>query len=122
MPDPGPGLASVLGRLSDESLRLAQLVLRTEIALQNVLSALSELPDESAADLQHLDILRQSFEDFSRLLRICENVVTQEATASVLPVHLLRESCRSDLVGKLLGQQEGSHSSGPTGFDPFRPR
>lgn len=67
---PGVALAVLLDRLGEEAGGLALAIGRAETALQAVLQDLRGLPPGIGGDLQQIDLVRQSLEDFARLLWI----------------------------------------------------
>jgi hypothetical protein len=68
--EPGIALADLLDRMGEEAGTLALITARAEAALQSVLENTRGLPPGTGGDLQQIDLVRQSLEDFSRLLWI----------------------------------------------------
>jgi hypothetical protein len=91
----------VLDQLGTEAHALSSDIVRAEAALHDVLDRLSFLPAGVAADLQRLDLVRQTLDDFSRLLHVCAKVAPAGAT---LACGLLRAETRlNDLAVRLTG-------------------
>lgn len=98
------GLDKVLDRLAEEAGNLASAAARAEMGLQAVLDRVTGLPPGAGADLQRVDHLRQSLEDFTRVLWLAAEAAAEPVSAT-LPTATLREAIiLSDLRNQILGQ------------------
>ncbi|MCR8725041.1 hypothetical protein [Frigidibacter sp. ROC022] len=98
---PGLALGPVLDRLAQESLALSARIERAEAALHEVLGGLNALPAGTADDLQGIDLVRQSLDDFARLLAAA--AVAVPSGADLDPAAFRAAVQLSDLAERLRG-------------------
>jgi hypothetical protein len=110
-------LAALLDRLAEEASGLAAAAARAEIGLQLVLERVADLPAGSAADLQRLDLVRQSLEDFARLLWLAASVAAPP-TDEVVHVARVEDAAKlTDLRARLAGGNGYHEAAAGTGDD-----
>lgn len=97
-------LPVLLDRLAEEASGLAAAVARAEVGLQLVLERVDDLPAGTAADLQRLDLVRQSLEDFARLLWVSAATATSPREVDVSVRRLRDAATLTDLQARISGQ------------------
>lgn len=109
--DSGLALGPVLERLGHEAVHLASLIDRAEAALHQVLDGLTDLPGSTASDLQRIDLVRQSLDDFARLLGAAATATP--AGARLAPATLQAAVRLSGLAARLGGAVPVAPRPGP---------